>query len=197
MSHAFFIKEHRRFLVIGFNAPDVERFFGCQVFNQGNHRILEQCSSCLWSFGCLSRKTLQLLFIYVVCCISFLSIWFLFFLRNVTLCDFQPQRGSRARNNRCLVNSLCFFKKRKQNQGIKHLSPQLSEAIFHICPEKQKNNKIFIYLVDVLGTFRPHVADVGVLGTVEQPLKILKQCVLVLIQESTDIVDNITGVVPS
>lgn len=50
--------------------------------------------------------------------------------------------------------------------------------------------------MDVLCSFGPHVANVRVLGTVEQTLEILKQCVLVFIQESADIVDYIACVMP-
>ncbi len=49
--------------------------------------------------------------------------------------------------------------------------------------------------MDILSSFWPHSADVGILGTVQQTLEILEKSILVLVQESGTIINDITGVV--
>lgn len=59
-----------------------------------------------------------------------------------------------------------------------------------------RTSTIATNLVNVLSSFRPHLADVRVLRTVQQPFEILKERVLVLVEESAYAVNDIAGVMP-
>lgn len=51
--------------------------------------------------------------------------------------------------------------------------------------------------MDVLSPFRPHVADVGIFGAIQQSLKVLEQRVFVLVEEPRHIVHHVTCVMPA
>jgi hypothetical protein len=125
-----------------------------------------------------------------------------FFLRLQHCEIFRSRAENPGGNNRCPVNIAFSFLLRKiKNSHLttaRRIVCRFNQAErFHLFSFlEKKNTKTLIHLVDVLGSFRPHMTNVRVLGTVEQTLEILKQCILVFIQESANVVDYIACVMP-
>lgn len=60
MDYSLFVKRVRRLVLVGLDTTNVERLLTGEGLDQSNHRVLEQCSSCLWAFGCLKKLFCQI-----------------------------------------------------------------------------------------------------------------------------------------
>ena len=52
------------------------------------------------------------------------------------------------------------------------------------------------YLVNILSPLWPHVTNIGVFRSVQKAFEILEKSVLVLVQESANVIDHVASIVP-